>query len=72
MNYRQMLDKLAELEQRIKQLEQTQRTQPILPQNYQPMGCKVCGLGSDGRSMGYVCSRIDCPTGITSIQDIFK
>ena len=25
-------------------------------------GCKVCGIGSDGRAYGYVCNRDNCPT----------
>lgn len=29
------------------------------------MGCSVCGLGSDGKAYGYVCSRNDCPTRVT-------
>lgn len=28
-------------------------------------GCRVCGIGSDGRAYGYVCSREDCPTRVT-------
>lgn len=70
MNYKQMLDKLAELEQRIRALEQNNHTHPVPP--LQP-GCRVCGLGSDGRAYGYVCNRTDCPTAVTcNIQDAFK
>ena len=29
-------------------------------------GCRVCGLGADGRAMGYVCPRGDCPTQVRS------
>lgn len=29
-------------------------------------GCRVCGIGADGSPIGYVCSRTDCPTRITS------
>lgn len=25
-------------------------------------GCPVCGVGADGKPMGYVCPRNDCPT----------
>lgn len=36
---------------------------------YQPVistqDCPVCGLGKDGKSMGYVCSNSNCPTRIT-------
>ena len=28
-------------------------------------GCRVCGIGCDGRAYGYVCSREDCPTRVT-------
>lgn len=31
----------------------------------QTLGCKVCGIGSDGRAYGYVCNRGDCPTRVT-------
>jgi hypothetical protein len=29
------------------------------------LGCPVCGLGSDGCPMGYVCPRNDCPTRVS-------
>ena len=29
-------------------------------------GCRVCGLGTDGRAFGYVCPRGDCPTQVRS------
>ncbi len=28
-------------------------------------GCRVCGIGADGKAYSYVCSRGDCPTRIT-------
>jgi hypothetical protein len=28
-------------------------------------GCPVCSLGADGKPMGYVCPRNDCPSRIT-------
>jgi hypothetical protein len=28
-------------------------------------GCRVCGIGADGKVMGYVCNRSDCPTKVT-------
>lgn len=28
-------------------------------------GCRVCGIGSKGEPLGYVCPRTDCPTRIT-------
>lgn len=31
----------------------------------QKRGCSVCGVGADGKVMGYVCTRMDCPTKIT-------
>ena len=31
----------------------------------QKRGCRVCGIGADGKAFGYVCSRSDCPTRIT-------
>jgi hypothetical protein len=30
-----------------------------------PTGCKVCGIGANGETMGYVCNRGDCPTRVT-------
>lgn len=74
MTYKEMLDKLRELEQRIAYIEQQQRAMqwPNTTKQW-PRGCSVCGLGSDGRSMGYVCNRTDCPTAITcNLQDVFK
>lgn len=29
-------------------------------------GCRVCGLGAEGRVVGYVCPRGDCPTQVRS------
>lgn len=29
------------------------------------IGCPVCGIGADGKPMGYVCSNPRCPTRIT-------
>lgn len=74
MTYKEMLDKLAELEQRISSLERQQHIATWPKTNTQlTRGCQVCGLGSDGRSMGYVCNRSDCPTAITcNLQDVFK
>ena len=31
----------------------------------QKRGCRVCGIGADGKAYGYVCSRSDCPTRVT-------
>ena len=30
-----------------------------------PRGCRVCGIGADGKAYGYVCPRLDCPTKVT-------
>jgi uncharacterized coiled-coil protein SlyX len=27
-------------------------------------GCSVCGMGSNGEVLGYVCTRVDCPSAI--------
>lgn len=39
------------------------------PSDMTPMwhanGCRVCGLGKNGESLGYVCPRFDCPTKVT-------
>lgn len=29
------------------------------------MGCPVCGVGSRGETVGYVCVRRDCPGAVT-------
>jgi hypothetical protein len=29
------------------------------------MGCPVCGIGADGKPMGYACSNPNCPTKVT-------
>lgn len=34
------------------------------PSYMQPSSCRVCGMKFDG-PMGYVCSRPDCPSGVT-------
>jgi len=31
----------------------------------QKRGCRVCGIGADGKAYGYVCSRSDCPIRVT-------
>ena len=31
----------------------------------QKRGCRVCGIGADGKAYGYVCPRSDCPTRVT-------
>lgn len=37
---------------------------PDLPKYSMNTGCPVCGLGSNGEAMGYVCTRTDCPTAV--------
>lgn len=34
------------------------------PSYMQPSSCRVCGMKFDG-PMGYVCTRTDCPSGVT-------
>lgn len=29
------------------------------------LGCPVCGVGADGKPMGYVCTNPNCPTRVT-------
>jgi len=31
----------------------------------QKRGCRVCGIGADGKAYCYVCPRSDCPTRVT-------
>lgn len=38
---------------------------PFRPDIKLSQGCPKCGIGADGRPMGYVCTRADCPTGVT-------
>ena len=64
MTYKEMLEKLRELEERISALEFVKRSRPIVPQPMTyTLGCSVCGLGSDG-PMAYACPRPDCPSAI--------
>lgn len=80
MTYKEMLDKLRELENRIRALEQKHITfgpqftpgtlpQPMMPQPTYTLGCRVCGLGSDG-PMGYACPRSDCPSAVRCVGDM--
>jgi hypothetical protein len=41
------------------------KTEPWPKVEKTTMGCQTCGIGSDGRAYGYVCSRSDCPTRVT-------
>lgn len=75
MTYKQLLDKLRELEDRIRVLEQLPQTRGpqftpgTLPQPiYNTLGCRVCGLGSNG-PMGYACPRSDCPSAVRCVGD---
>lgn len=34
------------------------------PDQYEPKGCSVCGLGNNGKAYGYVCPRNECPTKV--------
>lgn len=79
MNFRQMLDKFEELEKRIEELEGQVRglkmvfgIQSPLPTTVPQkltLGCRVCGLGSNGEPMGYACPRPDCPSAIRCVGD---
>lgn len=43
------------------------RALPVVePVRYWRWACAVCGIGADGRAMGYVCPRGDCPTQVRS------
>lgn len=64
---------ILQLQKEIARLESLPRFphQPIPTVPYWPsvpkysMGCPVCGIGSDGGAMGYVCTRTDCPTKVS-------
>ena len=64
---------ILQLQKEIARLESLPKFphQPIPTVPYWPtvpkysMGCSVCGIGSDGGAIGYVCTRTDCPTRIT-------
>lgn len=45
-------------------LRAIKQMQAALPETLK-RGCRVCGIGADGKAYGYVCSRSDCPTRIT-------
>lgn len=38
---------------------------PYRPDISLGQGCPKCGIGADGKPMGYACTRTDCPTGVT-------
>lgn len=38
---------------------------PYRPEISLGQGCPKCGIGADGKPMGYACTRTDCPTGVT-------
>ena len=40
-------------------------TFPFRPEYSLSQGCPKCGIGADGKPMGYVCNRTDCPTGVS-------
>ena len=42
------------------------KTQQAEPVRYWQWACSVCGLGADGKVMGYACPRGDCPTQVRS------
>jgi hypothetical protein len=46
-------------------VENRPHTAPLPIASSAMRGCSVCGIGSDGKVMGYVCSRGDCPSKIT-------
>ena len=59
-------DKLDALEKKVANLEERVRNaERFVPGGYWnvPTGCPKCGLKFEG-TMGYVCNRIDCPTGL--------
>ena len=71
---RHLQTRMVYLEGRVAQLEAGHR--PYYPQYPQPlpywsmratnMGCSICGAGSNGEVMGYVCNHPKCPTRVTS------
>ena|SRR5882672_2597623 len=62
-------EKIAELEQRIIQLERLTPVKPPVPSPWEVRKCLKCGI--DLLSvMGYVCPRSDCLTGLGSPHSI--
>ena len=41
------------------------RLQPEPAKRQWNRGCGVCGIGANGKAMGYVCTQSDCPTRVT-------
>lgn len=61
-DYMHQLEKrLVLLEGRVAMLEANQYTKIVSP----VIKCQVCGKGSNGSTMGYVCGRSDCPSRLT-------
>lgn len=77
MNYKQMVEAFQTINQQLKLLQEQQDIlhrrlcllEPVGRPNtwHDTLGCKVCGLGSDG-AMAYVCARPDCPTKVTCVN----
>ena len=63
----QLEKRLVLLEGRVAMLEvnQAYKHVPSMPKYAKHIGCPVCGIGGDGKVMGYVCNRSDCPTRVT-------
>lgn len=66
--YRDEIEYLKDrLTQAMHAIETLTKTQKIVPRQFpgytSPVynGCSRCGIGTDGRIMGYVCNRLDCP-----------
>jgi hypothetical protein len=45
------------------QADLAQQTEPV---RYWQWACSVCGVGADGKVMGYVCGSSDCPMQVRS------
>lgn len=61
-------DRLTQAMNTIETLMKTPKVTPPEYPGYTPpvyRGCSRCGISSDAGVMGYVCSRLDCPTKVT-------
>jgi hypothetical protein len=59
-----LMKEIESLKERVVELERDNFFQKINKEPPFTKGCLVCGLGTNGEIMGYVCPRTDCPSAM--------